>query len=164
LQLSLYDISNAHIPRIITDVQSAPPQRQEINARAQWKSYTSISSILEVNHLRHHNKGHMHDRHNRIETMGRGDTTKNKANIIPTSHNLQYTGLTRATHEPSVTLKQASPEPHRNLMQASHKPHASLRQARNKPQTSHTRSSNKPRASLTQAPTQPHTNLTQASR
>ena len=42
LQFSLNDISHAHVPRIILDLQTSPPKGQETSARVQLKTYTLV--------------------------------------------------------------------------------------------------------------------------
>ena len=58
-RFSLNDISHAHMPRIMNDLQASPPQGQETSARAK---------LIETRGRQTggHNRSHMNSRHDRI--------------------------------------------------------------------------------------------------
>ena len=59
LRFSLNDMSHAHVPRIMNDLRTSPPQGQETSARAK---------LIETRgrHTGGHNKSHMNSRNDRI--------------------------------------------------------------------------------------------------
>ena len=63
-RFSLNDISHAHMPRIMNELQTSPPQEQETSARAK---------LIETRRGQTggHNKNHMNSRNDRISSNTR---------------------------------------------------------------------------------------------